>query len=197
MQTEFWFLRIMYNAIRVKCISYLQETYSSTQAEGHWLAAHGRPHDQRLTSDLVAGRASAAHAGGSRECDGHWNAASVAVCGGDSGTCDALSIGGVRVRQLWAASIACLTVEESLGDVVVLQCDDGPVGQANELLDDSLDPDLQQRVDALGADLVRANTGGAHVGLVEHVGIVAQAEEVTRGDVLFECEEIGEFASAG
>lgn len=79
----------------------------------------------------------------------------------------------------------------------MLQRDDRPVGRAHELLSDCLHPNLQQGVDALGTDLVGSNAGGAHVGLVEHVGVVAEAEEVTRGDVLLKCQEIGEFAGTG
>lgn len=100
----FGLFEIMYNALHVKNISNLQDAHSSAQAERHWLAAHSRPQDQRLASHLIACRASsAAHTGRSWECNGHWNAASVAVCSRDGSTCDGLAIGRVRVRQLRAA----------------------------------------------------------------------------------------------
>jgi hypothetical protein len=166
----------------------LQDTHSRAKVEGHWLAFHGRPHDQWLTPNRITRRAStAAHTGRAWECDRHGNAASVAVCSVHSGTRNSLPVSGVRVHQLWAACIAGFAVQERLCDVIVLQRYDRPVGQARELLDYSLDPDLQQRIDALRADLVCADACRAHVGLMEHVWIVAQAEEVTRCSVFFEC----------
>ena len=48
----------------------------------------------------------------------------------------------------------------------------------------------------MSAHFVGADAGGAHVGLVEHVRVVAEAEEVAGGHVFLESEEVGEFAGA-
>ena len=61
----------------------------------------------------------------------------------------------------------------------MLQRDHRPVGQPDHLLGDSLDPDLEQRqlaADATNTNLIHITT--AHVGLVEHVRIRVQSEQI-------------------
>lgn len=178
--------------------SLLQNTHSLPQAKSHRLPIHIRPHNQRLSTDTITGCTSAtAHARSARERDRHRHGASVAIRSIHSRARDGLPIRRISVDQVRTTRVALLAIEERLGDVVVLERRDGPVGQAGHFLDDGFDPDLQQGAHALRADFVCRYAGGAHVGLMKHVGVVAEAEEVAGRGVPFEGEEVGEFTSAG
>lgn len=75
----------------------------------------------------------------------------------------------------------------------MLECDDGPVDETVELCDNRLYPELEQRV--LARDTVSRGAGNinlAQVGLVEHVRVMTETDEVAGGHILFECEKVAE-----
>ena len=99
--------------------------------------------------------------------------------------------------ELGFARVALEAAPEVVGDVVVLVRDDGPVDETGHLLHDHLDPDLQQRqLPALAVDRRRGHVGLAHVGLVEHVRVLVQREQVARVRHLLELEQRVDVADA-
>lgn len=80
----------------------------------------------------------------------------------------------------------------------MLESDERPVSQADEFLHLCLDPGLEDGV--LGGNAVDGDWGDvgvAQVGLVEHVSIVVETEEVAHGVCFFGCEEVVKVAAAG
>lgn len=79
----------------------------------------------------------------------------------------------------------------------MLQGADGPVGQAEQLLGNGLDPDLHQgEPGGLVADSDLVGVAPAHVGLVEHVRIRVKTEKVASIDSPGIVEQVGEGAGA-
>lgn len=122
---------------------------------------------------------------GDRTWERNWDRSSASVPRGGNGHAgDGLAVGRVLPGQLGVALISGAAGDELLRDVVVLERDHGPVDQADELVDDGLGPRHQQRVLARDAvDGQRGNVGVPHVGLVEHVRVLVEAEQIARAHV--------------
>lgn len=168
------------------------------ELKGDWLALEGDPLDGGLGADLVVGDGAARGCGGTGgNGDGHGHGTRVSV-GADRDGGDGGAVGGKAVGQRGLTIVEGLTVEEVLGDVVVLEGDDGPVGEAGHLLGDGLGPGHEEgHLGRLGADGHGGPVRRPHICLVEHVGVGLQAEEVAGVVCLCECQQVSEVALAG
>lgn len=148
------------------------------EGEGHRGTAEGDPCDGGLgTDDIGADGAARGRARGDGDGDRH--GAGVSVLRADGDRVDGFAITGEAVGDGGLALVKGHAVREVLADIVLLEGGDGPVGQAGDLLGNGLDPGLDERHPrGLGANGDGRLVGVAHVGLVEHVGVGLETEQI-------------------
>lgn len=166
----------------------------SRQSEGHWLSAEGDPHDERVSTDLVLGAGSAGVS-----WDGDRDGSAALVVGSSHGDgSEALAVITLVPGEVVLAIITGHAVGELLANGVLAERDNGPVGKAGELLGNGLGPNLEERhLARLATDSEGLGVDVAEVGLVKHVGVLVEAEQVTDVGGAGIVEKSGEVTSAG
>lgn len=148
------------------------------QGQSNRRALKLNPDNRGLAANILDADAGASD-GAVGDRDGDGNRAGVAAAGANSDRDDALTILRVAVLSSRLAGIASHTINEILGKLVVGKRHNRPGGQTSELLGDSLEPALDQReLAGLTADGDGGRIHVGQVGLVEHVRIGLEVEEV-------------------
>ena len=95
-----------------------------------------------------------------------------------------------KEAEIWTVLATLAEVERNITHIIVLQRHDGPVDESDEFLDNSFNPHLDEgefRGNTVDGDICYVSL--AEVGLMEHVRIVVQSEQMTHGIGLLGGEE--------
>lgn len=153
----------------------LQNSNRSSQRIRHRRPTQRNPNRQLIRTNLLR-RAPRRGRSSTRERNRDLDIASIST-GSNSDTDKFASV--IVVAKIRFASIEGHAVLELDSGVVMFDGDDGPCGESGQFLEDCLDPDLEEtKVAGLVADGGGWHVGGAHVGLVEHEGVVSEGEQM-------------------
>jgi hypothetical protein len=161
----------------------------SGQSESDRGSFHSNPNSQRVGANLFCGETLCAR---NFAWNSDWDGGTADVAIRSQCNTSNRPLRGVSGQsELWCAGISSHAVCECGRELVVRHADDWPIDQAHHFLNDRLDPNLEHgHLCGYSVDDCLACGHVVEIRLMEHEGIVVQAEEVASVRRFLHCEEV-------